>query len=417
MKNSSTTATLNANLFLSRIKAKASYFYQAGKFEAEEHLKFIDLLHDELMLDEAFSDGKFTRTSGRLYFRFDSLSLIILRLRKDEDRFEVKAFHQLTLKSAEDLAASVLMDVERVINRVHQLVQLSELNATRMADPLLILEDVEDGVSAADGSAKKAPPPPLACPVQFSTTFKLNHRLKTVETRLALQSSVLHPFAVSNRLKFFVYKDEVGKVFYLELEEGDGETSDCKAREEDAAACERREQGSDDASSEDNTIRLKVYGVDSPGPSITSQLTSILKNRISTLALDALSTILRNNPRFMIEENDMRFLMSFQPSSRPNVVKKSFNLPAIVQDPYLFLLFLRQNVSGSGFFHLLNADVGAQHLLGWGDIWRMSQGMDDGEFEEERDNEVSARKAKKRATLPSRRPPFSDLTSNPFALR
>ena len=247
--------------------------------------------------------------------------------------------------------------VRSVVKRCHQIWALRRLNATRTAEEFMVPVE-EGGEVEADSRAVTDG----ACPLKFTTVFPLNHRCKLETTILSLQSSVLHPFAVSNRANLFVYKDTNDAIFYLRLEPMEG----------------RLREGT-----EEDGIELLVYGVEEVGKSITSQLVELMRTHIDSVALSALSNILRNNTQFNVAAEDVTFLKSFATES----VTSFYTLPGVVVDPMLYLLYVRQNICASGFVHSLCMEPAAQHLL-WFEDERGGEG--DGRGEEEREEYVDA---------------------------
>jgi hypothetical protein len=58
----------------------------------------------------------------------------------------------------------------------------------------------------------------FACPRQLNVRFQVFHRMNPTLAVRVLESSILHPFTVNNRLNTFVHCDRQGRVFYLRLE-------------------------------------------------------------------------------------------------------------------------------------------------------------------------------------------------------
>jgi hypothetical protein len=374
VKRHKNTVTDSTPLHLERIKTKLAHLsYKAG-YNTNEQREFSQLVQKEFEKSEY--GEKCVKTKDGIYYNHKQHSSdlgvwVILRIRHGKNVFEVKVCHPTSKDDAWTVSSEVLEMVFGVVKRAHQIVKLKELNSTRLADPIMLPEDhVPEEDNQGDENKQNPAPvvlpsplPELACPLVFETTFPINHRLKTSETRRALQTTVLHPFGVSNRAGAFVYKDELDRVFWIRMVSGEG------------------------------SIGLKVYGIDPPGPSITQQLTSILRARISSFALDALSIILRNNTRFTIELKDLVLLKSFGnddggsegllPDGHATRRRETLLLPKGVGDPFLFLLFLRNNVCGSGFFHVLNAEVGAERFFGWDDAEEGGSGGSAEDYREE----------------------------------
>ena len=186
------------------------------------------------------------------------------------------------------------------------------------------------------------------CPIIFRQSFTLNHRCKMNQTIIALESSILHPFAVSNRQGIFVYKDKTGHVFYMRL-----------------AASNKTDFAEDNV----DLISFLVYGIDTPDESITVQLPRLLQRKMISLSVDVLSLVLQKNPHYSLLPADIDFIESFQEkwkkietddlslsnNETDNICDYEF--PIYVYDPVLILLYFRQNIIGSTFFHRLQESI------------------------------------------------------------
>jgi hypothetical protein len=115
------------------------------------------------------------------------------------------------------------------------------------------------------------------CPVQHTATIPLHRRCAPQQSILALETTILQNFIVTNRRGVFVYKDELENVFYMKLR---------WFRVSDAKDTDRNP----------NAIELSVYGCEEPGPSITDHLVCLLKKKLLNLTLEALSSLLKKNP-------------------------------------------------------------------------------------------------------------------------
>ena len=202
----------------------------------------------------------------------------------------------------------------------------------------------EDGSLFSPGS--------FGCPVKFKTSFTLYDRCVASQVVLSLEASVLHSFAVSNRRGIFVYKDESDAIFYMKLDAVSGTN-----------------EGSD-------SVDLLVCGLSHPGPSVTRQLNRLLQRKAQLLAVDALSAVLTKNPHLKWKASDLCFLRRYNESYQPtddekramsgfeeNVVE--YAVPSYVYDPIMLLVYFRQNICGSTFFHRLhqaNTDSSALNM-------------------------------------------------------
>jgi hypothetical protein len=218
------------------------------------------------------------------------------------------------------------------------------LHRTRMASELLIPKQVVSSQKAlspiqVDGNLNFQPGV-FGCSVVFRTTFDLYQRAATNPAQVArtLEATVLHNFAVSNRSGIFVYKDESDAIFYMKIQpRGSGIDSE-------------------------GQVELLVFGLGDPGPSVTNQLRTLLQRRLLLIAVDMLSNVLTKNPHFKWKRGDLAFLRSFEKEWKEleNVPAdgsgqfRYYRLPKMIHDPCMVLLYLRQNLCGSTFFHRLN---------------------------------------------------------------
>ena len=248
----------------------------------------------------------------------------------------IEVFHPGSFEESSSTLAAVHSMVYQTGRRVNQLLVLNTLHRTRLASSLLILEEHEPSKNLGCGDDYVLDPSVLSCPVKFTASFKLFHRCSATQVILAIEATVLHSFAVSNRRGYFVYKDETGAIFYLKLSPASGPTLS------------------------DGTFELNVYGVDEPGPSITVQLNRLLQKRLLSLSVDALSLVLTKNTGLPWKEEDFQLVRSFRgiladlgecDGESTNVQDCVYEFPEEVYDPIAVLLFFRQNLCGSTFFH------------------------------------------------------------------
>ena len=219
------------------------------------------------------------------------------------------------------------------------------MHRTRTVSELLISKPAQQSVEGSEmesetSVANRFAPGVFQCPIVFCTLFGLYHRAATNPGQVArtLEATVLHNFAVSNRSGIFVYKDETGSLFYMKIEPR-GSGIDC-----------------------DGQVELLVYGVKKPGPSVTEQLRVLLQRRLLLIGVDMLSSVLTKNPHFKWKPADFLFLRSFDSEWKKLQKEKAgekhrcyyYKFPDEVYDPCMVLLYFRQNLCGSTFFHRLN---------------------------------------------------------------
>lgn len=263
---------------------------------------------------------------------------------------------QMYHPGGEDKASQVLSKVYSVVDfclhRVNQQLLLRSMHQSRSASILLIPNqgqaiDIPDSPTR-NNHFDQFQPGAFGCPIVFAKEFELYYRcaLNPLQVSRTLEATVLDSLAILNRAGVFVYKDESESVFYMRLEAiGSGIDGDGK-------------------------VELLVHGVNTPGPSITKQLTSLLERRVLLIAVDMLSNVLMKNPHFNWKFPDFKFLRSFEEDwssleeSKATTVEAQdcfYEFPAEADDPCMVLLMFRQNICGSSFFHRLN-DVGEGSL-------------------------------------------------------
>lgn len=274
-----------------------------------------------------------------------------LKIRASRGIVDVELYHPSGLEESE----KVMKNVQELINtccfRVNQRLLLRHLHSSRTASELLIPSDnpVKPKPEIFE-NGQRAPFAPglLQCPVVFTHTFDLFHRCATNPLQVArtLESTVLHIFALSNRIHVFVYKDEAGAIFYMNLlTEGGGIEGN-------------------------GTIQLIVRGVHHPGPSVTEQLTTLLRKKLMTIGAEMLSSVLVKNPEYFWRGHDLSFVRSFRrewevldaPSVPHSSNDRVYRIPNCITDPGMVLLFFRQNLCGSTYFHPLKSQEWASFL-------------------------------------------------------
>jgi hypothetical protein len=269
-----------------------------------------------------------------------------IQLQKGLGRILINVYHSDGFHRATEVAARTTAAIKQVCRRVNQILLLESLHRTRNASYMLIQED-DDGKQGAskrkntdDESRedlhrhgdhshcrRRHLPGEFACTVKFQRSFFLFHRCSRKTAVMALESKVLHNFAVSNRRGLFVYKDEVDYVFYMRL------SSFVNA------------DGSEG-------IILLVHGAEMPGPSITTELCRLLERMLFSISLEALSSVLTKNPFYPLLPVDIGFVREFESKwtaitendesilSTPHENERSYEFPDGV-DPMLVLMYFR----------------------------------------------------------------------------
>jgi len=108
----------------------------------------------------------------------------------------------------------------------------------------------------------------------------------------------------------------------------------------------------------DNYVDLHVYGVDEVGEEISVQLRRLLESRLVDFAMSVLSELLSRNPQFQLNPADLEFIQSGG-QQKDTYCRAVIELPPLViRDPYLFMLYLRQNMVRSQFINNLHIQSG-----------------------------------------------------------
>ncbi|KAI9091450.1 hypothetical protein DFS34DRAFT_325544 [Phlyctochytrium arcticum] len=259
----------------------------------------------------------------------------------------------------------------------------------------------------------------FACPVVFKRSFPLHWRLRPQQ---ALNNIVtaLEAFGISNRKNMFVFAAK-GSVFYmrvsvLEIEavERGNEPGKGKEREQESkfemnttspaelaspnmgrpdspkaphSPTMRRStvssfppvsvvsggtsNGPTNPRSAEFALVLDVYGIDKPGPQITSEFVNMIDVKINSLTQHVLGTFLARNVTIKLTPADLDFILPAAKGVEPARLEV-LNLPPIIRSPYVFMLLMRQSLLN--WLHVLGgADVVSalrnhyEQSYGWAD--------------------------------------------------
>ena len=248
----------------------------------------------------------------------------------------------------------------RSCHRVNQRLLLKALHERRVANQLLLPLSTNTGeeLVASNSTDSRFAPGSFSCPVVFRTAFPLFHRTAMNPENIArtLEGTVLHIFAVANHSHTFVYKDEDGSVFYMELLAHGGNVEP------------------------DGYLELFVHGVSSPSSSVTSQLTSLLKRKLLSLSVDSLAAVLVKNHAYSWRLLDWEFVRSFgaewakvegSDEMEANTLtssRREYHCPVPIPVLGMVLLYFRQNLCGSTFFYpLVHQADGSDERHSFGD--------------------------------------------------
>ena len=305
-----------------------------------------DLAHGfRVLLDECDRADQFIRANEDSFLVLDDTASrdvlpywCFIQIKKSRGSIIARVYHPLGDEAAEQQMKVAQSLVKGICDRTNQLLLLDNLYNTKHASDLLIPELHEEGSTPAI----------YACSVQHENKIPLHRRCAPKQAIMALDTTILQNFTISNRRGLFVYKDESDHVFYMKLN-----WHKIQDAEEDDQYL--------------HTIELQVFGCDKPGPSITEQLVNLLKRKLLTFTLDALSSLLKKNVWFNLLNSDLIFIKSFESELRqldndgkddstPSDSIRIYSLPQYIQDPLIILLMFRQNVCGSTFIQHLHYD-------------------------------------------------------------
>lgn len=266
--------------------------------------------------------------------------------------------------------------VEETCEKINQTCLLTSLNETRNASDLLIAYDPErdrDIPQDEDDSPTKAiatqrpflvrsawplDEPGLyqrpafesgqfACPCVLSLRFSLHDRLKS---ELALQSIALFPLTINNRRNVYLYKEQTsGHVFYFLL------SSQPLHETKDEAYAVFGQVPWEST----RWLYLDVFGVDSPSEEIREQLAALVLSRLNDLSLKCIHNLLALNPLFKLLPVDHQFIRPpFSAPLRSLLFPLAFAGTTLeVKDPYLYMLYLKQNVKFLNQLCLAQSDI------------------------------------------------------------
>ncbi|KAL7554217.1 hypothetical protein ACHAWF_017632 [Thalassiosira exigua] len=258
-----------------------------------------------------------------------------IQVRKPRGIIDVEIYHPLGHEAAKEQMEVTQTLLIKTLTRTNRLLLLESLYKTKNASSLLICE--EDEPADVQGESKAI----YSCPVQYQKSIPLHRRCSPKQAILELETTILQNFVISNRRGIFILEDESNNIFYLRLTWSKNEDN---------------EQNS-------HIIELLVYGCNEPGPSITDQLVCLLRRKLLTLTLDAMSSLLKKNPWYRLLASDLAFIRNFSNSLReladattpvPSDCTRIYSLPPFIRDPLVVLLMFRQNICGSTFIQHLH---------------------------------------------------------------
>lgn len=205
----------------------------------------------------------------------------------------------------------------------------------------------------------------FSCPLVHKTSLHLHWRLKPQQA-LNNVGMALAPLAITNRRNMFVFATSAS-VYYMRLSEEevpslyadsipsvsplpiDGSSVDIS----ESMAISKTNMST--RSGLERVLTLEVFGVDPPGKEVTEDFVMMLEAKLNGILLGIIQTILSRNTK--LTNADVEFLL---PTHKSPTKSHSFRLPRFIEDPYAFLLFLKQNlyqISQQNLNPLMGPDV------------------------------------------------------------
>ncbi|KAI9202216.1 uncharacterized protein BJ171DRAFT_601141 [Polychytrium aggregatum] len=248
--------------------------------------------------------------------------------------------------------------------RANRLMLLHKLDKSRYAIDALIVpnsinadDDSEDDQWELEG--EPAEPGRYSCDKVWSSSFSLHPRVSPVKA-LAYLSRALLGMAISNRKNMFVYQAN-NSYYYIYIRQDDNgpastpilmaEASPKPIPIQDAGYRSRTTstvnldlvrrpsvQGKNQAA---HSITIEMYGVDELPAEVISSLTEMVTGRLYQAIQTNLAPVLTRNSTAKLALSDMEFLM---PIASGPAKRQIFTIPQSVKNPYLYLLYLRQNL-------------------------------------------------------------------------
>nr|KAJ3422288.1 KICSTOR complex protein szt2 [Polyrhizophydium stewartii] len=208
--------------------------------------------------------------------------------------------------------------------RANRLKLLHDLKETQSASEYLIRPSQADIAEQAELGMTSSPavttsmdainrerfaPGHFACPLVFEHPFQLHRRLSPALALDAVDSK-LGGMAISNRKNFYITSAK-SSVYYIQVP------------------------------SSGHTLRLLVFGVDSPGTEITDEFVAMVHASLQKKTQDQLSESLARNFSIKLTREDVEFIMPVAKNTDPTRTVY-YRLPIELENPHLFLLMLRQ---------------------------------------------------------------------------
>ncbi|KAJ3027687.1 UNVERIFIED_CONTAM: hypothetical protein HDU68_003328 [Siphonaria sp. JEL0065] len=268
--------------------------------------------------------------------------------------------------------------VHDTCNRISRLLLLQQLKQKHRASKLLIDrnanddasddEDEEDENRGIDSNLPTFQHNQFACPLVFSRQFSIHWRVKP---SLALNAAVasITILAITNRKNMFVFEDGDTIVYFkVSIKEVEGEFSPVETSrmasvdeinmnmnvsiesipgrdspKTTSPVIQRSIKNTPSVHrSVESFLLLEFFGVDVPGPAITTPFVSMIESKLSSLTQREIGTYMsRNMKAVRLTPADVEFIF---PLAKAPQRREFFKIPSFLDSPFKFILFLKQTL-------------------------------------------------------------------------
>ena len=247
----------------------------------------------------------------------------------------------------------ILESVYKCVERVNRIKLLNDVHESHVISDLLVpltaLNRVDADVyfsteSAEDGDIMK-PAGRFSCPNVYEKSFQLHWRVPPAQALNSIVMALL-PLSVTNRRHMFVYSTSAS-VYYMEIDVYIEQQITPRSSVEKTQPNVIADKGPDTdeqkatVSKSKNFLQLKVFGVDEVGAAISTEFVNMLESKLISLTQSVLGMFLSRNYMTKLNKEDLNFIF---PSYRKSGPSKTayYLLPIELENPFLFLLLLRQ---------------------------------------------------------------------------
>ena len=255
----------------------------------------------------------------------------------------------------------------------------------------------EEGQYLEANMNRRWSPGKFKCPEIWRTTFSLHPRLKQGSQHngqswgIQAIRTVLFDNMIHNRTNMFVYKDDKRNIFYIKIceqiqshhyshsvvsrqtsiavrdEDGFSRTSSIgsskqmkrnsgEIKEDLSFQSRSNSVGEYDKVKSEDQIIFKVYGIEEVGANIKEDLTAVLQKKLDDKVVEAISIMLKRNPRCQLTSEDVHFLQ--KPGSQPSTVLRFKVQPVAMGYMMAIIFYMKQNIIQVPYILMPNYSAG-----------------------------------------------------------